>query len=178
MVSSFGATCPRNPAIRFVEDTPRVLAPPARALDGSLARERPETIALVVGGVEVPVEIERRGLPRGGCQAFWLCPRCGALRYDLYIVDGVLACRVCHGLDYRSRHTLHPVLVRAAKLRRKLGAAPGLMSRLPPRPPHWRSDYWDRTVAELAAAENVIAEMLHGTVRALKRRNGRLHGRR
>ena len=97
---------------------------------------------------------------------------------NLYIVDGVLLCRCCHKLDYRSRHVLHPALIRAAKLRRKLDAAPGLLSRLPPRPPHWRRDYWARALRDLAAAESVLVEMLRATVRAAKRQRVKTNGRR
>ena len=104
-----------------------------------------------------------------GQQAYWRC-RCGAFRSHLYVVDGALACRVCHRLDYRSRHTLHPAMTKAAKLRRKLGAAPGVLSRLPPRPPRWRRDYWARTVAELAVLEAALAARLHDTVQAVERR--------
>jgi len=32
----------------------------------------------------------------------------------VYVRDGALACRVCHRLDYRSRH-VHPAVARAAK---------------------------------------------------------------
>jgi len=96
MVGSFGNICPRNPAIRFVEDTPKVLAPPARSPFNGVAREgRPETITLVIGDAEpVEVEVERWERPRGGAQAFWRCPKCEARREHLYVVEGLLACRV------------------------------------------------------------------------------------
>jgi hypothetical protein len=160
---------------RFVDNVQRVAAPPARAPDGSLARE---TLTLVVGGTKVPVEVVRRALPRGGAQAHWLCPGpgCGRPCLDLFVVGNSLRCRICGGLDYKSRHVLHPALTKAAKLRRKLGAALGLMSKLPSRPPHWRSDYWDRTVAELAAAESVITDLLGAILRDVKRRKARLDG--
>jgi len=89
----------------------------------------------------------------------------------------VLSAVICHKLRYRSKRVPRAVR-RAARLRRKLGAAPGLLSPVPPKPKYGRWDYWTRTVAELAAAETVIAEMLGATVRALERRKGRLHGRR
>jgi hypothetical protein len=98
------------------------------------------------------------------------------LRSHLYVVAGVLACRVCHGLDYRSRHTLHPAVIRAAKLRRRLSAAPGLLSPIPRKPKHWSPVYYRRLIDELIATERVLREMLRGTVRALERRKGRLHG--
>jgi len=172
MVSSFGAQAPRNTAKRFVETTPKVAAPPATSPLGRLARE---TLTLLVDGVEVSVEVERQERPRGGCQGYWCCPRCERRCCALFIVEGALACRVCHHLDYRSRHILHPALIRAVKLRRRLGAVPGLLSPLPPRPPRWSRAYYGRLVAELAQQEAIIAGMLDGIVRALKRRKGRLH---
>jgi len=176
MVSSFGATRPRNTAIRFVEQTQKVAAPPARAPDGSLARE---AIVLSVDGAEQEVEVERQERPRGGCKAYWRCPRCDRRCCALFIVECSLACRVCHRLDYRSRHVLknYPAVARAAKLRRRLGAERGLMGKLPPRPRHNKqAARYDRLVQALAKEEAVLARLLGDTVAALKRRKGRLHG--
>jgi hypothetical protein len=173
------STGPPRTRRRFVDAVQKIAAPPARALDGSVARGE---VRLVVGGVEVVVEIERRARPYGGCQGYWLCPVCGRRCCALFIVENTpagspVACRLCAGLDYRSRHVLNPALIRAAKLRRKLGAAPGLLSALPKRPPRWRRDYWARKVRDLAAAESVIADLLGATVRAAKRQKARLDGR-
>jgi len=66
--------------------------------------------------------------------------------------------------------------IRAAKLRQKLGAEPGLLSPVPRKPRHWSPAYYARAVSELAAQERVIAGLLGGIVRALERRKGRLHG--
>ena len=135
-------------------------------------------MTLRVGDAEQTLEVVRQRRHLGGSQAFWRCPKCEALRSHLYVLDGELACRVCHRLDYRSRHIYNPLLTRAARLRRKLGAAPGLLSPVPPRSRYWSRAYYARLVGELAATEAVIAEMLGATVRALERRKGRLHGRR
>ena len=100
---------------------------------------------------------------------------CGALRWHLYWHLGELACRVCHKLRYRSKCVPHAVR-RAARLRRKLGAAPGLLSPVPPKPKYWSRTYYARLVGELIAVEDVIAGMLDATIQALERRKGRLHG--
>ncbi|HMF27392.1 MAG TPA: hypothetical protein VKE42_01385, partial [Candidatus Cybelea sp.] len=63
-------------------------------------------------------------------------------------------------------------------IRKRLGAAPGVLSALPKRPPHWRRDYWVRTLRELAAAESVLVEMLSATVRAAKRQKSKIDGKR
>jgi len=87
-----------------------------------------------------------------------------------------VACRLCFpgGLTYRSQHTLNPALIKAAKIRKRLGAAPGLLSAIPKRPPRWRRDYWARYVRELRMHERVISDMLDATLRAVKRQRVRL----
>jgi hypothetical protein len=67
--------------------------------------------------------------------------------------------------------------LRVAKLRKKLGAGPSLLDELPPRPRHNRqAARYDRLARALAEQEAIIAGMLGGIVRDLKRRKGRLHG--
>lgn len=153
---------------RLVENVQRVASPPSIGV----ARE---ALMLRVSGVEQRVEIIRRPLPRGGQQGFWRCPRCGALRYHLYVLNGVLACRLCQGpLDYLSRHIVNQAVTRAAKLRRKLGAAPGLTGRLPPRPRHHKqAARYDKLRRALAKQEAIVAELLGATLRALKRQKER-----
>jgi hypothetical protein len=145
----------------------------ARAPFTAFAREE---VRVAIDGIVQLVMVERQERPRGGWQAYWHCPVCDRRCCHLFVLGGALACRVCHGLDYRSRHTLNPALIRAAKLRRKLGAAPGLLSAIPKRPPRWRRDYWARTLRELARTEDVIAQMLSATLRAAKRQKVRLDG--
>jgi len=150
----------------MVETTQKVAAPP----HAGLARE---SLTLRVDGAEQVVEVVRQERFLGGTQAYWVCSRCGALRSHLYVVAGALACRVCHQLSY-SR--VPPVVARAARLRRRLGAQPGLLSPLPRKPRHWSPVYYRRLIGELLETERMIAAMLRGTVAALERRNGRLHG--
>jgi hypothetical protein len=168
MVASFGSPGGGPTPRPTVETTPRVAAPP----HAGLARE---TLTLLVDGVPQELEVVRQPRHLGGQQAYWVCPACEALRESLYLRDDVLRCRVCHKLDYRSRHVPRAV-ARAAKLRRKLGAAPGLLAPVPPKPPRWRYAYYAPLVGELVAQERVLAEMLGATIRALERRKGRLHG--
>ena len=70
---------------------------------------------LLVDGVPQTLEVVRQPRHLGGTQAYWVCPQCSALRHHLYLRDGVLACRCCHGLEYRSRH-VPAVVARAARL--------------------------------------------------------------
>lgn len=166
MVASFGSG-PRCAPRRTVESTQKVAAPP----HAGLARE---TLTLSVDGVPQEVEVVRQERFLGGTQAYWCCPKCGALRSHLYVVAGELAGRCCHRLGYWSWR-VPPMVARAARLRRRLGGAPGLLSPLPRKPPHWSPAYYRRRIAELVATERVLREMLGDTIRALERRNGRLH---
>src|SRR5262245_45181298 len=111
MVASFGSGHARAPR-RLIESAQRVAAPPHRGL----ARE---SITLRVDGGDQVLEVVRQERFLGGTQAYWACPRCGALRQHLYVVAGELACRVCHGLGYRSRYVPFAV-ARAARLRYRL----------------------------------------------------------
>src|SRR5262249_29601335 len=70
-----------------------------------------------------------------------------------------------HDLDYASRHTRRRGLNRVRNLRRRLGAPPGLLSPVPPRPRYWNRAYHVKLLAELAEAEAVIAARLHDTLR-------------
>jgi hypothetical protein len=147
----------------MLETVPGVAAP----RHAGLARE---TVTVVIDGVEQLVEIVRQPRHLGGTQGYWCCPQCSALRSHLYVLDGTLLCRVCGKLDYRSRHVLHPAVLRVAKLRKRLNAPPGLLSPLPRKPPRWRWAYWARMVAELAVLEAALAAQLHATVLAVERR--------
>jgi hypothetical protein len=133
-----------------------------------------EEVTLLVNGVPQTLEVVRQDRIHGQ-EAYWVCLRCGELRWHLYWHQGELACRVCHKLRYRSKRVPRAVR-RAARLRRKLGAAPGLLSPVPLKPKYWSRVYYARLVGELAAAESVIREMLGATIQALERRKGRLHG--
>jgi hypothetical protein len=166
-MGSFGSGLEPAPR-RLVESSQRLGAP----RHAGLARE---AVRVVVDGVPQTIEVVRQERHLGGTQGYWLCPKCAALRSHLFILDGSLCCRVCGKISYRSQHVLHPAVTRAAKLRRKLGGAPGLLSPIPRKPRHWSPVYYRRLVAELIATERVLRDMLGGTIRALERRNGRLH---
>src|SRR5215831_12845403 len=126
----FGKGRPRK-SRPLVETTPRVAQPtstgPAR-----------EEVRVVVDGAPQTLEIVRQ--PRiHGQEAFWRCPgRCGELRWHLYLLNGVIACRECLGLTYTVKHKRNRAALRVARLRRRLGGLPSLLAPLPSRPRHWR----------------------------------------
>jgi len=152
---------PRRPR-PTVETTPRVAPPPHRGP----AREE---VRVVVEGVEQELEIVRQDRIHGQ-EAFWLCPRCSKPRLHLYLHAGEIACRQCLGLSYACKHTRNTAALRARKLRRRLGGLPGLLSPIPPRPRHWRRDYWARAIAELIVVENVLAARLADMVGRRRKR--------
>lgn len=161
---SGGLPAPR----RLVEGTQGIAQP----LHCGIARE---AVTFLIDGVPQQVEVVRQERHLGGQQGYWVCPRCGALRAHLFILDGSLCCRVCGRLNHRSRY-VPPAVARAAKLRRRLGGEPGLLSPLPRKPRHWSSVCYRRLIAELLQQERVLRGMLSDTIAALERRKGRLHG--
>jgi len=151
---------PRKPR-PLVENTPRVPQPPS-------AGPAREAVGVVFDGVERTLDIVRQ--PRiHGQEAFWLCAKCSKPRWHLYLLNGEVACRECFSLGYAC-WTHNRAALRARRLRRKLGGAPGLLSPIPKRPKHWRRDYWARTLAELIAAEAVLAARLGDMVGRKRKR--------
>jgi hypothetical protein len=92
------------------------------------------------------------------------------LRWHLYVHSGEIGCRVCLGLSYACKHTRNTAAIRARKLRRRLGGFPGLLSPIPPRPRHWRRDYYARAIAELVAVEATLAARLRDMVGRRRKR--------
>jgi hypothetical protein len=127
----------------------------------------------VDGGLEVPVLIDWVPAYLGGDRPYFECPGCGARRWDLYLQADIVACRICLCLDYASRHEWwSPALRQAIKLRRRLGAEPGLLAPLPPRPRHYkRRQGYDRLVARIQAKEARAVAELQQTVSELARRH-------
>lgn len=175
MHAPFGSGSIRKPR-PLVENTPRVdvyeLLGMATAPLSVLAREA--RVLLSIGGQEaIAVELEHMPQTLGGVQTFFLCPNpdCRRRCHHLYWRNEQLWCRRCHGLRHRSEHCYSRLLPRAAKLRRKLDAPPGLLSPLPPRPRHnIAAARYDRLVHELALCETKIAAMLRDTIVRVRRR--------
>jgi hypothetical protein len=143
------------------------LRSPPSAPHRGVAREE---VRVVVDGREQQLAIVRQDRIHGQ-EAFWECPACGKLRWHLYLLGGQIGCRVCLGLDYPCRRTRNTAAIRAAKLRRRLGAPVGLLSPLPPRPRNvWVAAYYDWLVREIAAAEAVITARLRDMVGRRRKR--------
>ena len=69
----------------------------------------------------------------------------GAARLYIGGVDAAFACRLCHGLSYRSQleSPEHRAITKARRLRVRLGGGPSLLDPFPSKPPrmHWRTFY-------------------------------------
>ena len=146
-----------------METAPRVAQPPSTGVAC-------EEVRVVIDGKEQTLEIVRQ--PRiHGQEAFWRCPGpCGELRWHLYLLNGEIACRECLGLSYACTHTRNRAAIRARKLRRKLGGSGKLLTVLPPRPRHWRRDYWARAIVQLLATESVLTARLGAMVGRRRKR--------
>jgi len=116
------------------------------------------------------------GIVRQGFgQLLFVCPSCTRWRRNLYVKDGVLACRRCNRLDYSSRHRHRSDAARAVnlatKVRHRLGADSAPFGPLPPRPGHHGSArVYDRLVARLAALESRALMAFADTLAAVERR--------
>jgi hypothetical protein len=86
----------------------------------------------------------------GGVRWWVRCPDCDRRIAVLYLKAGRFRCRACHGLTYTSsRETpFNRACRRVQKLRRHLGAFPGMADPLPPKP----RGMWARTFARRCAA--------------------------
>jgi hypothetical protein len=157
----FGKGRPRK-SRPLVENTPRVASPPHRGL----AREE---VTLLVDGAPQTLEIVRQDRIHGQ-EAYWVCSRCGELRWHLYVHNNEIACRVCLGLSYACKRHHNAVVNRARKLRRKLGGSGKLLTALPPRPRHWRRDHYARAIAKLVAVEAALAARLRDMVGRRRKR--------
>lgn len=60
----------------------------------------------------------------GGVRTYLACPKCRSRRRDVYFLDGLFLCRVCHGLPYcsQSEGLIDRTLRAERKLELKLGS--------------------------------------------------------
>lgn len=126
---------------------------------GIYVRPEGEDWATIVHPVhEWLVMIERTPLHFGGWRRWLVCPCCQSRHATLYIVTGVLACRICLGLRYESQHenARSRLFRQADAIRARLGWKPGILSPdgAKPHRMHWRKYLGLR--AELAGLTNAL----------------------
>ncbi|HOZ25839.1 MAG TPA: hypothetical protein PLH23_00980 [Hyphomonadaceae bacterium] len=125
--------------------------------------------------IEERVTLTRVAKPFGGAQTYFRCPRCSRRVATLALARQYFRCRTCVGAAYASSQEgpTDRAMRRANKLKRRLGAEPGLDSYYW-RPKHMRQRTFARIDARIQAAE---AEVNDAHVRLLARLGG-MSGRR
>lgn len=120
--------------------------------------------------IEERVVLARVPKPFGGKQVYFLCPRCSRRVTTLALRSQYFRCRSCVGAAYASSQegTTDRAMRRANKLKRRLGANPGLDSPYW-RPRHMRQRTFDAIHARIQAAE---AEVNDAHIRLLGRLSG------
>jgi hypothetical protein len=87
--------------------------------------------------------IERMPYRFGGERLWFVCPRCGRRVTTLYVADGEVVCRHCHGLRYASQaETIAGRAMRKERrIRKKLGMGPNLTLpiTIKPKGMHWQT---------------------------------------
>jgi hypothetical protein len=108
---------------------------------------------------------------------WFACPDCGRRCRHVYLCDGAIACRRCHGLDYASRHLRRqtPAVGRVERLRRRLGGCEAKpFAPLPTRVRRGRGGrskaFHDSLVARILDEEAKLVAHLGSVVRDLARR--------
>lgn len=88
------------------------------------------------------VPLTNTGCNFGGRRYWFICPAQGCSRRAaiLYLVSGYFACRSCHRLAYRMQHVNagERGLIKAQRIRMKLGGTGNMTLPFPPKPKHMR----------------------------------------
>lgn len=98
--------------------------------------------------------------PRGGARAYFVCPRCGARRTQLFVHHHELEpiCRVCAGISYESqrRSSEKRKLVRAQRIRLELGGGAENYGPLPIRPLGMHRSTYEQRIAKITELEEAV----------------------
>lgn len=132
-----------------VRDVLRFVQPDADSLRGDVLANALRGIP----GQKFPaVGIERTPCNFGGHRIWFRCPtlRCGRRVKKLYAVQRLFGCRKCLCLDYPAQRTdrIGRVELRANKIRRRLGWAPGILNPMGDRPRHMHCRVFNRLFDE------------------------------
>lgn len=106
------------------------------------------------------VALARVAKPFGGAQTYFVCPRCARRVTTLAMGRCYFRCRTCVGAAYASSQEgpADRAMRRANKLKRRLGAEPGLDSWYM-RPKHMRRRTFARIDARIQAAEAEVNDV-------------------
>jgi hypothetical protein len=129
--------------------------------------------------IQEQVAFARVAKPFGGEQVYFFCPRCGRRVLELALGAERFRCRTCLGLVHASSQEspTDRAMRRANKLKRRLGAEPGLDSWYT-RPKHMRRKTFDKIEARIRAAEAEVNDAHIRLLGRLSRFDQRRSGRR
>lgn len=128
--------------------------------------------------IEERVALARVEKPFGGEQTYFRCPRCNRRVTTLALGHRYFRCRTCVGAAYASSQesATDRAMRRANRLKRRLGAEPGLDSCYW-RPKHMRQRTFDRIDAGIRAAEAEVNDAHLRLLGRLGRMSGQQAGR-
>ena len=128
--------------------------------------------------IEERVTLTRVAKPFGGAQTYFRCPRCSRRVATLALARQYFRCRTCVGAAYASSQEgpTDRAMRRANKLKRRLGAEPGLDSYYW-RPKHMRQRTFARIDARIQAAEAEVNDAHVMLLARLRGTSGRPEGR-
>ncbi len=114
--------------------------------------------------VRATVPIEQVACRFGGSRPYFRCPgvvngiACGRRVVKLYAASRFYLCRHCYRLTYSSQREEHHDRVqrRADRIRRRLGGEAGFEAPLPARPKGMWLRTYDRLIAEILQAEDLV----------------------
>jgi hypothetical protein len=91
----------------------------------------------------------------GGRRPWFQCPGCAKHRRLLRFAHGQWRCRQCHALKYQSQRlgSRDRQLLKASRIRRRLGGEPQIGTPLPPKPPHMSDLYYGLLELKVLQAE-------------------------
>lgn len=129
--------------------------------------------------IEERVVLARVVKPFGGTQTFFRCPRCSRRVTTLALGRRYFRCRICVGAAYASSQegSTDRAMRRANKLRKRVGAEPGLGNWYT-RPKHMRRRTFERIDARIQTAEAEVNDAHLRLLSRLGRMGGRSSGRR
>jgi hypothetical protein len=129
--------------------------------------------------VEEQVALTRVPKSFGGEQTYLFCPRCGRRVLELALGRERFRCRTCLGLVHASSQesTADRAMRKANKLKRRLGAEPGLDSWYQ-RPRHMRHTTFERIDARIQAAEADVNDAHIRLLARLGRMDSKVRARR
>jgi hypothetical protein len=119
----------------------------------------------------------------GGCETYFLCPRCACTVKRLYGASVRYLCRTCHNLVHASTQERpgNRATRKNQKLRRRVGAEIGLGDEIGPKPKGMHQKTFEQISEQIHAAEAEVYDdmlvLLNRMQRTTQRRSAQISGR-